>query len=172
MRMLLSAGSMPRASNGQTRIPLVGTRFPGRETTFPVLPTFEKASSCGCKECFRPGFHHAVEVSEDPEVTHVFRHVQASKQASKQRAGRHTRRDSSLGFGACGEPPGRPPVRVLNIRLPTILDALPARPRPSRGSPDGCYLVDPASSHMLVSKIKPCMCKYELIQTVKLRMAH
>ncbi|KAL0641447.1 hypothetical protein Bca4012_103235 [Brassica carinata] len=22
-----------------------------------------------------------------------------------------------------------------------------------------CYLVDPASSHMLVSKIKPCMCK-------------
>ena len=34
------------------------------------------------------------------------------------------------------------------------------------------YLVDPASSHMLVSKIKPCMCKYELIQTVKLRMAH
>ena len=35
-----------------------------------------------------------------------------------------------------------------------------------------CYLVDPASSHMLVSKIKPCMCKYELIQTVKLRMAH
>ena len=34
------------------------------------------------------------------------------------------------------------------------------------------YLVDPASSHMLVSKIKPCMCKYEQIQTVKLRMAH
>ncbi|CAL5321736.1 unnamed protein product [Camellia sinensis] len=33
-------------------------------------------------------------------------------------------------------------------------------------------MVDPASSHMLVSKIKPCMCKYELIQTVKLRMAH
>ncbi len=24
------------------------------------------------------------------------------------------------------------------------------------------YLVDPASSHMLVSKIKPCKCKYEL----------
>lgn len=40
------------------------------------------------------------------------------------------------------------------------------------GTVEGCYLVDPASSHMLVSKIKPCMCKYELIQTVKLRMAH
>jgi len=25
---------------------------------------------------------------------------------------------------------------------------------------------------MLVSKIKPCMCKYELIQTVKLRMTY
>ncbi|KAK7285916.1 hypothetical protein RJT34_20703 [Clitoria ternatea] len=37
---------------------------------------------------------------------------------------------------------------------------------------NGCYLVDPASIHMLVSKIKPCMCKYEQIQTVKLRMAH
>jgi hypothetical protein len=34
------------------------------------------------------------------------------------------------------------------------------------------YLVDPASSHMLVSKIKPCMSKYEQIYTVKLRMAH
>jgi hypothetical protein len=40
------------------------------------------------------------------------------------------------------------------------------------GIDNECYLVDPASSHMLVSKIKPCMCKYELIQTVKLRMAH
>jgi hypothetical protein len=40
------------------------------------------------------------------------------------------------------------------------------------GVDEECYLVDPASSHMLVSKIKPCMCKYELIQTVKLRMAH
>ena len=35
-----------------------------------------------------------------------------------------------------------------------------------------CYLVDPASSHMVVSKIKPCLCKYKQIQTVKLRMAH
>ncbi len=28
----------------------------------------------------------------------------------------------------------------------------------------GSNLVDPASSHMLVSKIKPCMCKYSIIQ--------
>ena len=40
-----------------------------------------------------------------------------------------------------------------------------------RSMKDG-YLVDPASSHMLVSKIKPCMSKYKLLYTVKLRMAH
>ena len=34
------------------------------------------------------------------------------------------------------------------------------------------YLVDPASSHMLVSKIKPCMSKYKQLYTVKLRTAH
>jgi len=34
------------------------------------------------------------------------------------------------------------------------------------------YLVDPASSHMLVSKIKPCMSKCKYVYTVKLRMAH
>ena len=33
-------------------------------------------------------------------------------------------------------------------------------------------LVDPASSHMLVSKIKPCKSKYKLIYTAKLRIAH
>jgi hypothetical protein len=38
--------------------------------------------------------------------------------------------------------------------------------------PNDSYLVDPASSHMLVSKIKPCMSKYKQIYTVKLRMAH
>ena len=32
----------------------------------------------------------------------------------------------------------------------------------TRGS-QGSYLVDPASSHMLVSKIKPCMSKYKLL---------
>ncbi len=33
------------------------------------------------------------------------------------------------------------------------------------------HLVDPASSHMLVSKIKPCMSKFKLFKA-KLRMAH
>ena len=34
------------------------------------------------------------------------------------------------------------------------------------------YLVDPASSHMLVSKTKPCMCKNKQIYSVNLRTAH
>ena len=34
------------------------------------------------------------------------------------------------------------------------------------------YLVDPASSHMLVSKIKPCTSKYNRVLTEKLQMAH
>ena len=29
--------------------------------------------------------------------------------------------------------------------------------------PSSCNLVDPASSHMLVSKIKPCMSQYEFL---------
>ena len=50
----------------------------------------------------------------------------------------------------------------------------PARSFVSHGADVGkeCYLVDPASSQRLVSQIKPCMCKYDLIQTVKLRRAH
>ena len=35
----------------------------------------------------------------------------------------------------------------------------------------GSYLVDPASGHMLVSKIKPCMSKHKP-KMVKPRMAH
>ena len=31
----------------------------------------------------------------------------------------------------------------------------------ARAPPADSYLVDPASSHMLVSKIKPCMSKYK-----------
>ena len=31
---------------------------------------------------------------------------------------------------------------------------------PAGGAADGMYLVDPASSHMLVSKAKPCTCKH------------
>ena len=34
------------------------------------------------------------------------------------------------------------------------------------------YLVDPASSHMLVLRIKPCISQYNRLCTVKLRMAH
>ena len=41
----------------------------------------------------------------------------------------------------------------------------------SAAVPEDSNLVDPASSHMLVSKTKPCMSKYKCY-TMKLRMAH
>ena len=69
-------------------------------------------------------------------------------------------------------------VRVCGERGGPVSFFLPASAEGGRReadlstNADGSYLVDPASSHMLVSKIKPCMCKYELVQTVKLRMAH
>jgi hypothetical protein len=44
--------------------------------------------------------------------------------------------------------------------------------RKGESAADDSYLVDPASSHMLVSKIKPCMSKCKSVYTVKLRMAH
>ena len=48
--------------------------------------------------------------------------------------------------------------------FPFLVQSRPLR-RPGRGasalSVQDCYLVDSASSHMLVSKIKPCMSKYK-----------
>ena len=41
----------------------------------------------------------------------------------------------------------------------------PARPPETSETRDDSYLVDPASSHMLVSKIKPCMSKHELLHS-------
>ena len=41
-----------------------------------------------------------------------------------------------------------------------------SRSRTAFFAEEGCsYLVDPASSHMLVSKIKPCMSKYKLLHS-------
>lgn len=93
-------------------------------------------------------------------------------------------REQQLGFldsvNAAGMGSSPPPIcpERCSLRMTAVLvldPAPPVRARPGScdaGVVEECYLVDPASSHMLVSKIKPCMCKYEQIQTVKLRMAH
>jgi hypothetical protein len=49
--------------------------------------------------------------------------------------------------------------------------ALASAQKKAGDSRNGRYLVDPASSYMLVSKIKPCRSKYRPY-TAKLRMAH
>lgn len=61
---------------------------------------------------------------------------------------------------------------VLYLSLIIVCDRSIEKKGSSPGPARNSYLVDPASSHMLVSKIKPCMCKYKLFCTVKLRMAH
>jgi hypothetical protein len=63
---------------------------------------------------------------------------------------------------------------LLNEKVTLLLRLSCVAFTPSGGDArmESSYLVDPASSHMLVSKIKPCMSKYKQICTVKLRMAH
>ena len=63
---------------------------------------------------------------------------------------------------------------IVRLRPPDSFRRCRLLPRGSsrRRAKYGSYLVDPASSHMLVSKIKPCMSKYKQLYTVKLRMAH
>ena len=69
----------------------------------------------------------------------------------------------------CAVPPP-PQAETVDgmLRLAEVLHTAPGRSSYRAWR----YLVDPASSHMLVSKIKPCMSKYECLCTVKLRMAH
>jgi hypothetical protein len=50
------------------------------------------------------------------------------------------------------------PASAVGVRAGSRVGALAAPPAASRKD---SYLVDPASSHMLVSKIKPCMSKYK-----------
>jgi hypothetical protein len=78
------------------------------------------------------------------------------------------------GFGGIGEPlflvegSSSSPVstdHLVDLRKPFFEASFDPTQKSS-------YLVDPASSHMLVSKIKPCMSKYKQVCTVKLRMAH
>ena len=60
------------------------------------------------------------------------------------------------------------PIRICNIRhcVCTVKNRLSISSFNDRiyttSDCDDCYLVDPASSHMLVSKIKPCMSQYLL----------
>ena len=67
----------------------------------------------------------------------------------------------SLGAHA-GKPLGVSKARGLALSSPPanlVSYSRPSRPPPTGGKDS--YLVDSASSHMLVSKIKPCMSKYK-----------
>ncbi|KAL2224345.1 UNVERIFIED_CONTAM: hypothetical protein Sindi_3133700 [Sesamum indicum] len=141
---------------------------------FPVLHTHREGIPLSRTSRFRPALHpsgprRGVDLKA-PAVSHV------PRTAARAGSLAHCVVARSLGCGTHGGYEASASVCPESKR--SALRANDARhrfglvPCGRRGSVRECYLVDPASSHMLVSKIKPCMCKYELIQTVKLRMAH
>jgi hypothetical protein len=59
-------------------------------------------------------------------------------------------------------PTGFETLRCAETRTAISEQLYPSGSRLGFGRPaQDCYLVDSASSHMLVSKIKPCMSKYK-----------
>lgn len=117
-----------------------------------------------------------VGLSEDPLAVLAFHDGRRTHAGSSGRRGCAVLLDAVHSVNARGSSPRRSfqiSVRLNDVRARVGIGPLVrVKSRTTRGVAKECYLVDPASSHMLVSKIKPCMCKYELIQTVKLRMAH
>ena len=76
-------------------------------------------------------------------------------------SGSEGRKTNRATFASSGQTQGESVV-VGKERESKYERAIPAAINSSGVSALVCsYLVDPASSHMLVSKIKPCMCKYK-----------
>ena len=64
----------------------------------------------------------------------------------------------------CSLAPGYEPLGEIPYQctaLPLSLEGIASLGPPAPVSIQDSYLVDSASSHMLVSKIKPCMSKYK-----------
>ena len=58
-------------------------------------------------------------------------------------------------------PASQPRLQQLSGRVGGSSRSRKGRKKEEKSFLQGSYLVDPASSHMLVSKIKPCMSKYK-----------
>lgn len=156
-----------RPSRCTDPLPVQHTGFFRKAMSLNALDRPRSAARCGGGGT-RRGSPTALERRPYPAVR--FDRPSRTRQGSRMR---WMRRDGGL----------RPPAPArLSFGYLRTNDAPPAGGPSTRSREGGapaartssrvCYLVDPASSHMLVSKIKPCMCKYEQIQTVKLRMAH
>ena len=61
---------------------------------------------------------------------------------------------------ACTAPTFFTRLSTTHATTPRLFRPIPTKQSRNRKKVAGTYLVDPASSHMLVSKIKPCMSKY------------
>ena len=139
-----------------------GRRRPGREICFPA---------CGWPALPDRWTGPGGTRTDEPREKAPFPRFAAGPQGSGRAGGRRTTRPKR----------GVRPTRRSGFYRNTLRPAPAGESRRSaRAGPrvplrcgrlKDSYLVDPASSHMLVSKIKPCMSKYNLY-TGKLRMAH
>ena len=141
---------------------------------FPVLHTYREGIPLSRTSRFRPALHpsgprRGVDLKA-PAVSHVPRTAARARVVGPLRR-RPISRMRNTRWVRGPRPLFAPKASVRRFVRTTPATVLGSS-HAGGGVGEECYLVDPASSHMLVSKIKPCMCKYELIQTVKLRMAH
>jgi hypothetical protein len=162
-----------RCASLQTQLPLLGRRL---RSVPPASAGVERArlaaSAAGAPTETPSG-------STSPWTGHPVSQRWVAWVGLSDEATRESVRGGPAGLKQSRHPPQR--TRLQNSRpQPESIRTASAvgRSGASRGSRreapcvKGSYLVDPASSHMLVSKIKPCMSKYKLLYTVKLRMAH
>ena len=102
----------------------------------------------GRRACTRVPHRVRVPIGESRVRAWLRRRVHVPKSCSD--VGSSTPRCVRAWFLVVGSGPRTPPVEGGRSRVPS-----------SRGRKALSYLVDPASSHMLVSKTKPCMSKYK-----------
>ncbi|KAL2225593.1 UNVERIFIED_CONTAM: hypothetical protein Sindi_3115500, partial [Sesamum indicum] len=132
--------------------------------SFPVLHTHREGIPLSRTSRFRPALHpsgprRGVDLKA-PAVSHV------PRTAARARSLAHCVVARSLGCGTHGGYEASASVCPESKRSAASCERRPATVLGSSHAGGGvgeeCYLVDPASSHMLVSKIKPCMCNYSL----------
>ncbi|KAL2223901.1 UNVERIFIED_CONTAM: hypothetical protein Sindi_0468700 [Sesamum indicum] len=128
---------------------------------FPVLHTHREGIPLSRTSRFRPALHpsgprRGVDLKA-PAVSHVPRTAARARVVGPLRRRPISRMRNTRwvrGLGLC-----LPRKQAFGASCERRPPPFWARPMRAAGVGEECYLVDPASSHMLVSKIKPCMYK-------------
>ncbi|KAL2247920.1 UNVERIFIED_CONTAM: putative mitochondrial protein, partial [Sesamum indicum] len=131
---------------------------------FPVLHTHREGIPLSRTSRFRPALHpsgprRGVDLKA-PAVSHVPRTAARARVVGPLRR-RPISRMRNTRWVRGPRPLFAPKASVRRFVRTTPATVLGSS-HAGGGVGEECYLVDPASSHMLVSKIKPCMCNYSL----------